>query len=139
MARHSYHSYWSREIARAVLHSKVNRRVTVTQISEDTYIMPEDIVSTLLRMGVVGTTRRDGSKVVAKEAVREWLRRSKTDTRSSIEQAGWLSPEEIMESKRARSRATEKEVDGDKGDNGVDGTDEEHEDVEGESDAMDKD
>ena len=132
MAKQSYQSYWSREIARAVLQSKVNKRVTIQEISEDTYILPEDIVSTLLQMGVLGTTRMDGSKVVAKDAVRDWLRMSKIDARLPIAEDGWLSPEEIMESKRVRSRATREREDKEE----EDGPDEENQDVEDQSNTM---
>lgn len=96
----SYSAYWSREIARYLLtgvKSRVKGTTTsVQEISDETYILPDDIIGVLEGMGVC--ERRRGKGVgVRKEAVREWMEKHRVNLDRVVDEDGFLEIEEEAE------------------------------------------
>jgi len=78
----SYAVYWGRAVGKLLLQSKANRAVNVGDISAGTGVLEEDVLGTLLAMGLGSEgskqgkdkgKRKDGSVVVDKVMVRKWL------------------------------------------------------------------
>lgn len=94
----SYKSFWSARIARALLapastitltsssngnaKSKASRKVSIHDLSEATFIAPNDIVDTLKDMRIIGgdqsmlgsPRKKDGAVRLDKSALKEWCR-----------------------------------------------------------------
>ncbi|KAF2747053.1 hypothetical protein M011DRAFT_386132, partial [Sporormia fimetaria CBS 119925] len=75
----AYTHYWSQTLARVILSPKLshNKPITVMDLRNETYIVPEDIIATLQSMDVLEERAdgKDGGKkmVLNKAAVREWV------------------------------------------------------------------
>lgn len=80
LGRIAYMHYWSQTLARAVLSCPSKRTLTVQDLREKTYIVPEDIIATLQAMDVLEQKKRGGAEVVINKAkVRAWAEASKVD------------------------------------------------------------
>lgn len=98
LGKQSYLAYWSRAIARCVLSLPLNRTIAIQDVSETTAILPEDITGTLLHMGILGSKRKDGSVVLSKESVREWVQTYKVDIKPPVESDNFIETEDDNES-----------------------------------------
>ena len=68
-----YIAFWCAEVARSILKSPLKKVVTVQEVSEETYILPEDVVAALKEMDVVeGRKTAAGNILVNKTKVRAW-------------------------------------------------------------------
>ncbi|KAI8939000.1 hypothetical protein NX059_004844 [Plenodomus lindquistii] len=80
LGRIAYIHYWSQTLARTILASPSKRTLTVQDLRERTYIVPEDIIATLQVMDVLEQKKRGGAEVVINKAkVRAWAEASKVD------------------------------------------------------------
>lgn len=80
LGRIAYMHYWSQTLARTILSCPSKRTLTVQDLREKTYIMPEDIIATLQAMHVLEQKKRGGAEVVINKAkVRAWAEASKVD------------------------------------------------------------
>ncbi len=80
LGKRGYLSFWSASIARSVLSLPVRKTTTVQMVSKETYILPEDIITTLKEMNVHSPTRRaDGTMILDKCKIREWASRNGLD------------------------------------------------------------
>lgn len=90
LGQRAYLAFWSATLARYIIANLPdNRRITIKEISEDTYILPDDVIATFKEMNVLdwvddignGDGDRDGknsrimsSTIVIKKAnVRAWM------------------------------------------------------------------
>ena len=98
LGKRGYLSFWSATIARYILSYPAKRRISVQNISEDTFILPADVVAALKDMDVLspappGRTSAlsslsssqhakdaSGSSVVNKARVREWAATNRVDS-----------------------------------------------------------
>ena len=77
MGRKGYIAYWCGEVARYILNAPGKKALGVKEISEATYILPEDIVAAVREMDVCETRKTAGGNVVVKkEKVRGWAERA---------------------------------------------------------------
>ncbi|KXT04036.1 hypothetical protein AC578_4945 [Pseudocercospora eumusae] len=96
-----YVSYWSAEIARCLLSQPNRKALGVKEISELTWIMPEDVVVALKEMDVLEKRKTaSGNIVLNKNKIRSWVEKGKVrldpvvDVEAFIEDESELS--EVM-------------------------------------------
>lgn len=83
LGRLAYVHYWSATLARTILACPSKRTLTVLDLREKTYIVPEDIIATLQDMDVLEHKKRGGAEaVINKTRVRAWAERHKVDLKS---------------------------------------------------------
>ncbi|KAL5114412.1 SAS complex subunit [Pleosporales sp. CAS-2024a] len=69
----AYEHYWSVSLARAILSWPSKKAVTVVDLREKTYIVPDDIIATLQTMDVLEHRKKGGAEAVINKAkVRAW-------------------------------------------------------------------
>lgn len=73
LGRRGYLAFWSGTIARCLTSRPSKRTVTIRTISEETYILPDDIITTLKEMDVLERRSKGGADAVINKAkVRAW-------------------------------------------------------------------
>ncbi|KAF2835598.1 hypothetical protein M501DRAFT_961629 [Patellaria atrata CBS 101060] len=86
LGRRAYLSFWLSTLARYILAHASKKTFTVREISEDTYIAPDDVITTLKEMELLEQRKKGGADVVLNKAlVREWVQRQKVDLREPID------------------------------------------------------
>ncbi|KAK5168666.1 SAS complex subunit [Saxophila tyrrhenica] len=77
-----YLAFWSGEVARWILGTQGKRSVGIKEISDATWILPEDVVAALVQMDVMEKRKTaSGNVVVSKGKVRAWA--DKTGVRAA--------------------------------------------------------
>ena len=80
LGRKGYIRFWEAAIARTMLETKAKTNMSISDIAAACWILPEDVLVALKEMDVMETKKRvDGSTVIKKAKVREWVRSSKAD------------------------------------------------------------
>jgi len=75
--------YWSQTLARTILSCPSKRTLTVQDLREKTYIVPEDIIATLQAMDVLDQKKRGGAEVVINKAkVRAWANANRVNVKA---------------------------------------------------------
>jgi hypothetical protein len=73
LGRLAYHHYWCQALARTILAAPKNKKLTVLDLRNETYIVPEDIIATLQSMQVLEQRKKGGGEAVINKArVRDW-------------------------------------------------------------------
>lgn len=101
LGKKGYTRFWEARIARVVLGMKAKTTMTVGDIAEACWMLSEDMVTVLSDMGVVAAKKRaNGSVVVSKSKVREWVKENKLDLTPPISEDNFLDewmPEQGLE------------------------------------------
>lgn len=100
LGRRAYLAYWAGEIVRFVLSRPSKRTITVEGISEQTYVLPEDIIMTLKEMGVTEQRKmgKNGMGVVINKArVRVWAEANKVAVTPPVDATAFIFEEESEE------------------------------------------
>lgn len=80
LGKKGYLRFWAARVARAILAAPAKKVFTVKKLSEDTFMLPEDVIAGLKEMGVLNTKKKaDGTAVVNKAKVREWAKMNVVD------------------------------------------------------------
>ncbi|KAF1939606.1 histone acetyltransferase MYST2 [Clathrospora elynae] len=80
LGRIAYIHYWSQTLARTILSCPSKKTLTVQDLRDKTYIVPEDIIATLQVMEVLEQKKRGGAEAVINKAkVRAWADTHKVD------------------------------------------------------------
>jgi len=83
LGRIAYIHYWSQTLARAILACPSKKTLTVQDLREKTYIVPEDIIATLQAMDVLEQKKKGGADAVINKArVRAWADTHKVDLKA---------------------------------------------------------
>jgi histone acetyltransferase HTATIP len=83
LGRLAYVHYWSATLARTILSCPSKRTLTVLDLQEKTYIVPEDIIATLQAMHVLEHRKKGSAEAVINKAkVRAWADAHKVDLKS---------------------------------------------------------
>jgi len=83
LGRIAYTHYWSQTLARTILNTPSKKTVTVHDLREKTYIVPEDIIATLQAMDVLEQRKKGGAEAVINKArVRAWAERNKVNVKT---------------------------------------------------------
>jgi len=100
LGRRAYLAYWAGEIVRFVLSRPPKKTITVEGISEQTYVLPEDIIMTLKEMGVTEQRKmgKNGMGVVINKArVRVWAEANKVAVTPPVDATAFIFEEESEE------------------------------------------
>ncbi|KAJ4312833.1 SAS complex subunit, partial [Neodidymelliopsis sp. IMI 364377] len=74
----AYVHYWSQTLARTLLTSPSKKTLTVHDLGQRTFIVPDDIIATLQAMDVLEHKKRGGAEAVINKAkVRAWVEKHK--------------------------------------------------------------
>lgn len=95
LGKKGYVSFWCSEVARYILASSNKRTVTIKEVSDETWILPEDVVAALKEMDVVEKRKTaSGSVVVNKSKVRVWAEKSGLSMSPVIDVDAFVDAEE---------------------------------------------
>ncbi|KAL2045573.1 hypothetical protein N7G274_002001 [Stereocaulon virgatum] len=91
LGRKGYMQFWQARVARAVLGLKSKSTLSVGEVSKLCWMLPEDVVAALKEMGVLGAKKRaDGSAILWKARIREWIGRYGLDVEPRTSEDGFL-------------------------------------------------
>ena len=74
-----YMQFWEARIARTILSVKGTKSLTAAEVAKESWVLTDDVIASLKRMGVTGTQGEDGSIGISKNAVRDWTVRTGVD------------------------------------------------------------
>lgn len=78
-------SYWSAAICRTILWT-VAKRITVSDIVQDTWILPEDVIATLKDMDVVESEHGgNGALAINRARVKTWGEMNKMASETTVD------------------------------------------------------
>ncbi|KAI4091814.1 MAG: hypothetical protein LQ344_003918 [Seirophora lacunosa] len=89
LGRMGYLKFWQARVASAILAVKSKTALSVDEVAEACWMLAEDVVSAIEAMGVLGARRADGSFVVSKGRVREWVALNKVDLTPPVDEEGF--------------------------------------------------
>ncbi|GAB7344418.1 hypothetical protein MBLNU457_2269t2 [Dothideomycetes sp. NU457] len=95
LGKKAYQAYWSAAIARCLLNSK-SGRISIAEIVQDTYLMPEDVIYALKEMNVVDTSpstdtdTETDTVTVDRARVEAWVRDNKASLTPDVKADGFL-------------------------------------------------
>lgn len=91
LGRRAYVHYWSQTLARTILAAPAKKTLTVMDLRNETYIVPEDIITTLQFMGVLEHKRKGGADaVINKASVRAWVEAHRVSLENPIDEEGFV-------------------------------------------------
>ncbi|KAG8529335.1 uncharacterized protein KY384_005971 [Bacidia gigantensis] len=100
LGKRGYMQFWEARIARTILGMKGRSSIIVSDVAKEAWVLTEDVIASLNRMGVLGAKRKDGSLAVSKKNVKEWAARTNADLRSPISEdafmGAWAGEDEDM-------------------------------------------
>lgn len=77
LGKKGYIAYWCSEVAQHILNAPAKKPLSVKDISEATYILPEDVAAAVREMEVCESRKTaSGNVVVKKEKVRQWAEKA---------------------------------------------------------------
>ncbi|KAI9654608.1 MAG: hypothetical protein M1831_005369 [Alyxoria varia] len=79
--KRSYEAYWAGAIARYILEREDQESTSVNDMSRATFITPEDIFNTTVRMGLLGRQNKN-TFILSKVAVHDWMNRTRANITS---------------------------------------------------------
>lgn len=97
LGRRGYLSYWCGEVVRNVLQAPLKKVLTVKDISDGTWILPEDVVAALKEMDVVEKRKTAaGNIVINKSKVKAWAEKNDIAELPLIDVDAFVKEEEIV-------------------------------------------
>lgn len=91
LGRRGYMRFWEARVARAILELKAKRTLSVGEIAEVCWVLPEDVVATLKDMGVLTASKRaDGAVVFNKARLRDYVSKRGLDLAPPVSEEGFL-------------------------------------------------
>lgn len=95
LGRKGYINYWCGEVARFILDCPKQKTVNIKDVSDETWILPDDIVAALKEMDVLEKRKTaSGSIVVNKSKVRAWAEKNKISTEPVVDVEAFVEEEE---------------------------------------------
>ncbi|KAI4152051.1 MAG: hypothetical protein L6R39_001915 [Caloplaca ligustica] len=90
LGRIGYLKFWQARVANVILRAKNKTTMSAEEVAEACWMLAEDVISALKEMDVLGTKRKnDGSLVVSKARVREWVQRHEMDLAAPVDEEGF--------------------------------------------------
>ena len=90
LGRIGYLKFWEARVANAVLGMKKKSRSSVQEIADACWMLPEDVMATLKEMDILETKKRkDGSVVINKARVQDWVRTTRLDLTPPVKLDGF--------------------------------------------------
>ena len=92
LGRKGYTQFWRCRVANQILGTKAKTTLTVGGIAELCWILPEDVIVALTEIsGALSATKKaDGSAVVNKSKIREWVRVNGVDLTPPVCEDGFI-------------------------------------------------
>ena len=91
LGRKGYMQFWAARISKAILGIKAKSTLSVGEVAQACWMLPEDVVVVLKEMGVLGAKKRpDRSVAVNKAKVREWIVKTCVDLTPPVIEEGFL-------------------------------------------------
>ncbi len=91
LGKKGYMQFWQARVARTVLGLRTKSTLSVQEVAERCWVLPEDVVGALKEMGVLAQKKRaDGSAVISKRSVREWAESCRVDLTPPVSEEGFL-------------------------------------------------
>lgn len=95
LGRKGYITYWCGEVARYILGCPKQKTVRIKHVSDETWILPEDIVAALKEMDVLEKRKTaSGSIVVNKSKIRAWAEKNKVSKKPVVDVEAFVEEEE---------------------------------------------
>ena len=86
-----YARFWQARVARTVLGMKTKAALTIREIAEICWMLPEDVLVTLKEMELLTTKKKtDGSLMVSKARVMEWINAKGVDLTPPVHEDGFV-------------------------------------------------
>ena len=87
LGKKGYLSFWEARVARVILESRTKSNSTVQEIAETAWMLVEDAIEALKKMGVVVPRKKvEGTVLISKMKVREWVTLNKVDLASPVDE-----------------------------------------------------
>lgn len=91
LGRLAYEHYWSQTLARTLLSCPSRKTLTVQDLGEKTFIVPDDIIATLQAMDVLEQKKRGGADAVINKArVRAWVEKHRVELKSPVDSEAFV-------------------------------------------------
>ena len=91
LGRKGYMRFWEARVARAILELKSKKALSVGEIAEACWVLPEDVVVILKDMGVLTASKRtDGAALISKARLRECILKKGLDLTPPVSAQGFL-------------------------------------------------
>lgn len=101
LGRRGYIRFWETRVSKAVLGMKAKTTLTVGEIADLCWILPEDVILALKETGaLLAKKKADGSAVVSKAKIREWVNAIGIDLTPPVTEDGFLEqwePEDVQD------------------------------------------
>ena len=91
LGRKGYAKFWETRIAQSILRMKTKTTMTLKEIAEACWMLPEDVIMVLQEMDVVTPSKRtDGTVMISKARVRQWVSANNIDLTPPVDEKGIL-------------------------------------------------
>ena len=98
LGRRGYIVFWCGEVARYVMKAPLKKPVTIKDISDETYILQEDVVAALKEMDVLEKRKTaTGNVVLNKSKIRDWAEKHGVSEKPLIDIDAFVEDEEQYE------------------------------------------
>jgi GNAT superfamily N-acetyltransferase len=98
LGRRGYIVFWCGEVARYVMNAPLKKTVTIKDISDETYILQEDVVAALKEMDVLEKRKTaTGNVVLNKSKIRDWAEKHGVSEKPLIDIEAFVEDEEQYE------------------------------------------
>lgn len=98
LGRRAYIHYWSQTLARTIVALPAKKTLSVLDLQNETYIVPEDIIATLQNMDVLENRKKGGAELVINKAkVKDWIQRNKVSMENPVDPDAFLQEDEEEE------------------------------------------
>ena len=90
LGRKGYMRFWEARVASSILGQEAETTLTVAEIAQACWVLPEDAVSTLKDLGLLTASKRaDGTVVISKTRLRDSLAKRGADLTPPISEEGF--------------------------------------------------
>ena len=90
-----YMQFWTARVAKTVLELKNKSSLTVAEVAERCFMLPDDVMAVFKEMGVLGGKKKtDGGLMLSKAKIRDFAVKNGLDLASPVDEDGFL--EEFM-------------------------------------------
>jgi hypothetical protein len=97
LGRRAYIHFWASTIVRYIIAAPAKKTITVKEISEDTYIIPDDIITTLKEMGILEQRKKGNAKTVINKAnARAWAQGHRVSLLSPVDMEAFTIREDSV-------------------------------------------
>jgi len=97
LGRRAYIHFWASTIVRYIIAAPAKKTITVKKISDDTYIIPDDIITTLKEMGILEQRKKGNAKTVINKAnARAWAQGHRVSLLSPVDMEAFTIREDSV-------------------------------------------